>query len=181
MRAASPDLPMPPLFRRLLLLFHALRFGARLFWLAAPREHKLHWIITLVKRVHATEGGRNSLHSMLPALGPLATTFIQSLATRPELATGTLHDAFDAIGRLETPLPPEQVEAALAERGRIDEAIPHFERMLASGPSAGSMLCRLLRPPSVACTRFTSVIIQCSLCSRGAASQIRRAPKRSAW
>jgi hypothetical protein len=114
MRAASHDLPMPPLFRRLLLLYHALRFGARLIWLAAPREHKLHWMITLVKRVHATEGGRNSLHSMLPALGPLASNFVQTLAERPELATGTLHDTFDAIGRMEEPLPPEQVEAALA-------------------------------------------------------------------
>ncbi|MFP3187171.1 MAG: ABC transporter, partial [Paraburkholderia sp.] len=56
---------MPPLLRRILLLFHALRFGARLIWLAAPREHKLHWAITLVKRVHASEGGRNSLHNML--------------------------------------------------------------------------------------------------------------------
>jgi ubiquinone biosynthesis protein len=114
MRAASHNLPMPPLFRRLLLLFHALRFGARLLWLAAPREHKLHWIIALMQRVHATQGGRDSLHSVLPALGPLATTFIQTLAARPELATGTLHDTFEAIGRMEEPLPPEQVEAALA-------------------------------------------------------------------
>src|ERR1700761_270160 len=114
MRAASHDLPMPPLFRRLLLLYHALRFGARLIWLAAPREHKLHWMITLVKRVHATEGGRDSLHSLLPTLGPLASTFMQSLAERPELATGTLHDAFAAIGRREAPLPPHEVEPALA-------------------------------------------------------------------
>ncbi len=114
MHAASIDLPMPPLLRRILLLFHALRFGARLIWLAAPREHKLHWAITLVKRVHASEGGRNSLHNMLPVLGPLASNFMQSLAERPELASGTLHDAFDAIGRMEAPLPPPEVEAALA-------------------------------------------------------------------
>jgi ubiquinone biosynthesis protein len=114
MRAASHDLPMPPLFRRLLLLYHALRFGARLIWLAAPREHKLHWMITLVKRVHATEGGRDSLHSMLPALGPLASNFVQTLAERPELVTGTVHDTFDAIGRMEEPLPPDQVETGLA-------------------------------------------------------------------
>ena len=114
MRAVSYDLLMPPLLRRSLLLFHALRFGARLIWLAAPREHKLHWMITLVKRVHATEGGRDSLHSLLPTLGPLASTFMQSLAERPELATGTLHDAFDAIGRMEAPLPPHEVEPALA-------------------------------------------------------------------
>ena len=105
---------MPPLFRRLLLLYHALRFGARLIWLAAPREHKLHWIVTLVKRVHASESGRNSLHSVLPALGPLASAFVQNLAERPELATGTLHEAFDAIGHMEAPLPPLEVEAALA-------------------------------------------------------------------
>lgn len=105
---------MPPLFRRFLLLCHALRFGARLIWLAAPREHKLHWAITLIKRVHASESGRNSLHSMLPALGPLASTFVQTLAERPELATGTLHEAFEAVGRMEEPLPPPEVEAALA-------------------------------------------------------------------
>ncbi len=105
---------MPPLFRRFLLLCHALRFGARLIWLAAPREHKLHWAITLIKRVHASESGRNSLHSMLPALGPLASRFVQTLAERPELATGTLHEAFEAVGRMEQPLPPNEVEAALA-------------------------------------------------------------------
>ena len=58
--------------------------------------------------------GRDSLHSLLPTLGPLASTFMQSLAERPELATGTLHDAFDAIGRMEAPLPPHEVEPALA-------------------------------------------------------------------
>jgi ubiquinone biosynthesis protein len=106
---------MPPLFRRLLLLFHALRFGARLIWLAAPREHKLHWAITLIQRVHASESGRNSLHSMLPALGPLASNFVQTLAEKPELATGTVHEAFEAVGRMEQPLPPQEVEAALAK------------------------------------------------------------------
>ena len=105
---------MPPLFRRFLLLCHALRFGARLIWLAAPREHKLHWAITLIERVHASESGRNSLHSMLPALGPLASTFVETLAERPELATGTLHEAFEAVGRMEEPLAPHEVEAALA-------------------------------------------------------------------
>jgi ubiquinone biosynthesis protein len=105
---------MPPLFRRFLLLCHALRFGTRLIWLAAPREHKLHWAITLIKRVHASESGRNSLHGVLPALGPLASKFVQTLTERPELATGTLHDAFEAVGRMEEPLPPHEVAAALA-------------------------------------------------------------------
>jgi ubiquinone biosynthesis protein len=106
---------MPPLFRRLLLLSHALRFGVRLFWLAAPREHKLHWAITLIERVHESESGRDRLHGILPALGPLASSFMQTLAEQPELATGTLHEAFDAVGKMEVPLPPEQVEAALTK------------------------------------------------------------------
>lgn len=104
---------MPPLFRRLLLLFHALRYGARLIWLAAPAGHKLHWMIELIGRVHASGGGER-LHGVLPALGPLASRFAQTLAERPELATGTLHDAIDAIDHLEAPLPPDESERALA-------------------------------------------------------------------
>ncbi|CAB3775689.1 putative protein kinase UbiB [Paraburkholderia ultramafica] len=105
---------MPPLFRRLLLLFHALRYGARLIWLAAPPEHKLHWMIELVGRVHASGRGGRSLHNVLPALGPLASRFAQTLTERPELATGTLHDAIDAIDHMEAPLPPHESEQALA-------------------------------------------------------------------
>jgi ubiquinone biosynthesis protein len=105
---------MPPLFRRLLLLFHALRYGARLIWLAAPPEHKLHWMIELVGRVQASGGSGQSLHSVLPALGPLASRFAQTLAEHPELASGTLHDAIDAIDHMEAPLPPQEAEAALA-------------------------------------------------------------------
>ncbi|MGF6771460.1 ubiquinone biosynthesis protein [Paraburkholderia sp. GAS199] len=105
---------MPPLFRRLLLLFHALRYGARLIWLAAPADHKLHWMIQLVGRVHASERSRDSLHGVLPALGPLAGRFAQVLVERPELASGTLHDAIDAIDHLETPLPPNEAAIALA-------------------------------------------------------------------
>ncbi|HYS62754.1 MAG TPA: AarF/UbiB family protein [Paraburkholderia sp.] len=104
---------MPPLFRRLLLLFHALRYGARLIWLAAPSEHKLHWMIQLIGRMHASGRGGERLHDVLPALGPLASHFAQTLAERPELATGTLHDAIDAIDHLETPLPPLESEQAL--------------------------------------------------------------------
>lgn len=116
---------MPSLFRRILLLYHALRYGARLIWLAAPRDHKLHWIITLVTRVHASEGGRKSLSSVLPALGPLASSFAQTLAEHPELASGTLHDAFDAVGRMETPLPPAKVAAAVASAlGRPASTLP---------------------------------------------------------
>lgn len=110
----STELPMPPLFRRLLLLFHALRYGARLIWLAAPPDHKLHWMIELLGRVHASRRSGERLHGVLPALGPLASRFAQTLVERPELATGTLHDAIDAIDHLEAPLPPQASEQALA-------------------------------------------------------------------
>ncbi|MBB5413464.1 ubiquinone biosynthesis protein [Paraburkholderia sp. HC6.4b] len=104
---------MPPLFRRLLLLFHALRYGARLIWLAAPPDHKLHWMIELIGRVHASERSGAQLHGLLPALGPLASRFAQTLARRPELASGTLHDALDAIDHMEVPLSPDDSALAL--------------------------------------------------------------------
>jgi ubiquinone biosynthesis protein len=104
---------MPSFFRRLLLLFHALRFGARLIWLVAPADHKVHWIVSLIERVHASERGRAGVHSVLPLLGPLAGGFVQTLATRPELASGTLHDALDAVHHLLEPLPPEAAGKAL--------------------------------------------------------------------
>ncbi len=105
---------MPPLFRRLLLLCYALRFGARVVWLAAPADHKLHWVITLLARVHASNGGRAGLHGHLPHLGPLASAFVETLEQRPELAAGTLHDAIDALGHLVAPLPPRAAEQALS-------------------------------------------------------------------
>ena len=105
---------MPPLSRRLLLLFHALRYGARLIWLVAPSDHKLHWIIELIGRVHAAQRHGQRLHGVLPVLGPLASRFAQTLAERPELATCTLHDAIDAINHMEAPLPPHESEQALA-------------------------------------------------------------------
>jgi len=105
---------MPPLFRRLLLLYHALRYGARLLWLAAPSDRKLHWMIELVGRVHASADSARSVHGLLPALGPLAGRFAKTLVERPELANATLHDAIDAVDHLETPLPPRESEEALA-------------------------------------------------------------------
>jgi ubiquinone biosynthesis protein len=105
---------MRSLLHRLRLLWHALRFGGRLIWLAAPREHRLHWAIALLRRLHASGHARARLHTLLPALGPLASAFLQSVDAHPELASATLHDALDAIGRLEAPLPPADVEAALS-------------------------------------------------------------------
>ncbi|TKC88650.1 ABC transporter [Trinickia terrae] len=104
---------MRTLFRRLLLLFCLLRYGARLIWLAAPQDHKLHWFATLVKDMHASDGARASLHRALPQLGPLASAFAESLSEHPELATRTLHDAIDAVSHLEAPLSPADTEHAL--------------------------------------------------------------------
>src|SRR6185437_15456360 len=112
--APSTEHPMPPLLRRLLLLFHALRYGARLIWLAAPPGHKLHWMVELLGRVHASGRSVDNLHGLLPALGPLATRFAQTLAQRPELAGATLHDAIDAVDHMEAPLPPRIRAAAAA-------------------------------------------------------------------
>ena len=99
---------MRTLFRRLSLLFCILRYGARLIWLAAPQDHKLHWFATLIKGMHEASGARASLHRALPQLGPLASAFAESVGEHPELATHTLHDAIDAVSRLEAPLSPEQ-------------------------------------------------------------------------
>ncbi len=113
MRAPSNELPMRPLFRRFLLLFHALRYGARLIWLAAPEHHKLRWAATLASRLHESDKARASLHGALPQLGPLASAFAAALAEHPELASGTLHDVIDAVDHMQAPLPPQEVERAL--------------------------------------------------------------------
>jgi ubiquinone biosynthesis protein len=113
MRATPNDLPMPPLFRRLLLLFYALRYGARLVWLAAPAHHKLHWAVSLLQRIHEADA-HTGLQRALPQLGLLAGAFVDALERRPELATGTMHDALDALEHLTEPLPPAQTEHALS-------------------------------------------------------------------
>lgn len=100
-------------FRQLRLLFCALRYGVRLIWLAAPEHHKLHWLLSLAARLRDDERLASSLHGALPQLAPLAATFAQTLAARPELAEITLHDAIDTIERLEAPLAPDALDAAL--------------------------------------------------------------------
>src|ERR1700755_2116134 len=153
---------MPPLFRRLLLLFHALRYGARLIWLAAPADHKLHWMIEMVGRLHTAERSGKTRGDVLPALGPLAGRFAETLVERPELATGTLHDAIDAIDHMEAPLPPHESEAALARafgrplatlvsavdlvpvRGGFAEQT-HFARLLAPVKGHSEVAIKLVR------------------------------------
>ncbi|WP_028229240.1 ABC1 kinase family protein [Paraburkholderia ferrariae] len=100
-------------FRQLRLLFCVLRYGARLLWLAAPEHHKLHWLLTLATRLRDDERFASSLHGALPRLAPVAAAFAQVLGERPELAAATLHDAIDALERLETPLAPDALERTL--------------------------------------------------------------------
>ncbi|MBN3858709.1 ABC transporter [Paraburkholderia sp. Ac-20340] len=97
--------------RQLRLLFCALRYGIRLIWLAAPEHHKLHWIVSLAARMREDEKLAAHLSSALPRLAPIASAFAQSVATHPELATSTLHDAIDTIEHFEEPLTPDQLNA----------------------------------------------------------------------
>lgn len=99
--------------RQLRLLFCALRYGVRLLWLAAPEHHKLHWFLTLAARMRDDARFASSLHGALPRLAPLAASFAQTLATRPDLAATTLHDAIEALERFEAPLAPDGLDAAL--------------------------------------------------------------------
>ncbi|HKT97756.1 MAG TPA: AarF/UbiB family protein [Paraburkholderia sp.] len=99
--------------RQLRLLFCALRYGVRLIWLAAPEHHKLHWIVSLAARMRDDERLTAHLSSALPRLAPLAGAFAQTLATKPELAATTLHDAIDAVEHFEDPLTPQQLDTAL--------------------------------------------------------------------
>jgi ubiquinone biosynthesis protein len=111
-------------FRQLRLLFCALRYGVRLLWLAAPEHHKLHWFLTLASRMRDDARFASNLHGVLPQLAPLAATFAQTLAERPELATATLHDAIAALERLEEPLAPDRLDAALhAALGKPPKAV----------------------------------------------------------
>ncbi|MBV8260364.1 MAG: ABC transporter [Paraburkholderia sp.] len=110
--------------RQLRLLFCALRYGFRLIWLAAPEHHKLHWFVTLASRMHSDPWLASRLHGSLPRLAPLAAAFAQTLATRPELAGATLHDAIDAIEHFEEPLAGEALDATLrAALGKPPESV----------------------------------------------------------
>jgi ubiquinone biosynthesis protein len=104
---------MRTVFRRLLLLFCALRHGARLIWVAAPQEHKLHWLAALIKRMHASNGARSNLYRALPQLGPLLGAVAENLGEPPELAARTLHDEIHAVRHLEAPLSAAETEQAL--------------------------------------------------------------------
>jgi len=99
--------------RRLRLFLCALRYGFRLIWLAAPAHHRLHWFLSLAARLRDDERLAARLSGTLPRLAPLAAAFAQTLATRPQLAVATLHDAINAIEHFDTPLAPAELEAEL--------------------------------------------------------------------
>jgi len=110
--------------RQLRLLFCALRYGFRLIWLAAPEHHKLHWFVTLASSLHGDRRLAARLHGSLPRLAPLAAAFAQTLASRPELAGATLHDAIDAIEHFEDPLSRDALAATLrAALGKPPETL----------------------------------------------------------
>ena len=104
-------------FRRLLLLFCVLRYGARLLWAVAPRGRKLHWIAGVAEQLHGSADAREALHRALPQLGPLASAFASQLVQHPEAYAHSLPDAFALIARTEAelaaPLPPPEVIPAL--------------------------------------------------------------------
>lgn len=101
--------------RRLRLLLCALRYGFRLIWRAAPEHHRLHWFFSLAARLRDDERLAAQLHSALPRLAPLAGAFAQTLATHPELAVATLHDAVNAVEHFEVPLNPAELDAELRD------------------------------------------------------------------
>lgn len=106
-------------FRRLLLLFCALRYGARWLWAVAPEENKLRWFIHLASRLHASPGARDALHRALPQLGPLISALASQSLAHPETLGRTVHDALSLLARAEAklaaPLPPGEVIPALAK------------------------------------------------------------------
>jgi ubiquinone biosynthesis protein len=108
---------MRTLFRRLLILFCVLRYGARLLLAAAPRGDRLRWTLTLAARLHESPGARAALHRALPQLGPLVSAHAAGLAAQPGQALQTVHDVLDAAGRMQTalsaPLAPHDAQTAL--------------------------------------------------------------------
>jgi len=99
--------------RRIRLFLCALRYGFRLVWLAAPKQHRLHWFLTLAARMRDDARLAAQLHGALPQLAPLAGAFAQTLTAHPQLALATLHDAVNAIEHFEAPLSADELDATL--------------------------------------------------------------------
>lgn len=135
--------------RRLRLFLCALRYGFRLIWLAAPKHHRLHWFLSLAARMRDDERLAARLHRSLPRLAPLAGAFAQTLATRPQFAMATLHDAVNAIEHFDAPLTPDALHAALhaafgeAPAARLAWIDP---KPLSNGWCEETHLARLVQP-----------------------------------
>ncbi|MEJ8799415.1 AarF/UbiB family protein [Trinickia caryophylli] len=148
--------------RRLLLLFCALRYGARLLWQAAPPDGKVHWIAIFVTRLHRSPNARGLLHRALPQLGPLADglvdalagAFAEGVAAQSGEGMRTLHDALEFASRTETalttPLTGEEMPTALrAALGRpLDEVFAWIDwTPLETGIGMQAHAARLREPP----------------------------------
>ncbi len=143
--------------RRLLLLFCALRYGARLLWAVAPREHKLHWIASLAERLHGSPDAREALRRALPQLGPLASAFADRFTEQPHALGQSLHDVFSVLARTESalsaPLPPPAVVPALraALEHAPESAFASIDPVaLESGVAEQAHAARLLAPENAA-------------------------------
>lgn len=115
-------------FRRLALLFCALRYGATLLWAAAPQGDRLRWFAHLTKRIHARPGSRGALHRALPQLGPLIEAFAEQALAHPDTFDRSVHDVLNVLAKAETalvkPLPPGEVAAALGKAmGRAPDTV----------------------------------------------------------
>ncbi|RDU96310.1 ABC1 kinase family protein [Trinickia dinghuensis] len=115
-------------FRRLILLFCALRYGAKLLWAAAPHKDRVRWFMHLASSVHASASARGSLHRALPQLGPLLSAFTEQALTQPDTFARSVHDVFSLLAAAETeltkPLPPSEVVPALAKAmGRAPDSV----------------------------------------------------------
>ena len=138
-------------FRRLLLLFCALRYGAKFLWAAAPHKGTLRWFLHLASRLHGSSRAQASLHRALPQLGPLLSAFAEHASAHPDVLARSVHDAFALLGRAEAaltePLPPEKLIPALAKAmGRTPEsAFASIERVPAESGIAEQVHIARLR------------------------------------
>lgn len=140
-------------FRRLVLLFCALRYGARLLWAAAPHDDRLRWVVHLATRLHTHRGSRDALHRALPQLGPLVSAFAEQSLAHPDAFARSVHDGLSLLARAESalvkPLPPAQVAAAVAKAmGRAPDSVFSSIELVAHASGIGEQVHRArLRKP----------------------------------
>ncbi len=140
-------------FRRLVLLFCALRYGARLLWAAAPHDDKLRWFAHLATHLHLHPASRRALHRALPELGPLINAFAEQSLAHPEALARSVHDVLSEIASAKSalckPLPPNEFHAALAKAmGRAPDSVFSSIDLVAHESGIGEQVHRArLRKP----------------------------------